>query len=96
MKATLKVDHLKCGGCSSSIKSGLWTIKNINTVKVNVTQGTVEVDYEGEETLAAIRNKLKDMGYPESGSVSGLEKITTGAKSYVSCAIGKLSKEGEQ
>jgi hypothetical protein len=31
------------------------------------------------------------MGYPEHGSVSGLEAGLTNAKSFVSCAIGRMS-----
>jgi copper chaperone len=31
------------------------------------------------------------MGYPESGSVEGMKAATAKAKSFVSCAIGKVS-----
>jgi copper chaperone len=30
------------------------------------------------------------MGYPEKGSVNGLGAAVAGAKSFVSCAIGRL------
>jgi copper chaperone len=35
--------------------------------------------------------KLKSMGYPEQGSVSGLNAGLANAKSFVSCAIGRVS-----
>jgi hypothetical protein len=31
------------------------------------------------------------MGYPEKGSVAGLDKGIATAKSFVSCAIGRIS-----
>lgn len=52
MKATIQVENLKCGGCVSSIKNGLHTIKKISAVKVNLPKDTVEVEYDGEKTLA--------------------------------------------
>jgi len=36
-------------------------------------------------------SKLKSMGYPEQGSVSGLDAGLANAKSFVSCAIGRVS-----
>ncbi|MCE3227793.1 MAG: heavy metal transporter [Bacteroidetes bacterium] len=96
MKAIINVENLKCGGCVSSIKNGLLTIKNVNEVKIDMQQGTVEVDYQGENTLAAVKIKLKDLGYPETGTVKGFEKVTTNVKSYVSCAIGKITNEEEK
>jgi hypothetical protein len=35
--------------------------------------------------------KLQDMGYPEKGSIEGFEAGVSNIKSYVSCAIGKMS-----
>jgi copper chaperone len=34
---------------------------------------------------------LKSMGYPEYGSVTGLDAGLANAKSFVSCAIGRVS-----
>jgi len=36
-------------------------------------------------------SKLKSMGYPEQGSVSGLDAGLANAKSFGSCAIGRVS-----
>ncbi|NBT01778.1 MAG: heavy metal transporter, partial [Betaproteobacteria bacterium] len=38
-----------------------------------------------------IVDKLLSMGYPEKGSVAGLDKGIATAKSFVSCAIGRIS-----
>jgi copper chaperone len=39
----------------------------------------------------ALVAKLKSMGYPEHGSVSGFDAGLANAKSFVSCAIGRVS-----
>ena len=43
-----------------------------------------------ESLREAIVAKLKSMGYPEHGSVSGLVAGMASAKSFVSCAIGRV------
>ena len=35
--------------------------------------------------------KSKSMGYPEKGSMAGLAAGITNAKSFVSCAIGRMT-----
>jgi copper chaperone len=57
----------------------------------------VDVDHEqvSFEADAAARDqavhKLQQLGYPETGSTHGIAAATASAKSYVSCAIGKVS-----
>ena len=41
-----------------------------------------------EGTLEIVLEKLNSLGYPPEGTSTGFQK----AKSYVSCAIGKVSK----
>lgn len=45
--------------------------------------------------LNAVKEKLKGLGYPESGTTEGFEKFTRNVKSYLSCAIGKLDNQEE-
>jgi len=46
----------------------------------------------GEPTIReAVAIKLKSMGYPEKGSLKGLDAGLANAKSYVSCAIGRMT-----
>ena len=91
MIAGIKIDNLKCGGCASTIQKGLTSINGVKTVHVEVEEEIVQVEFENEVTLSQIKTKLKSMGYPEKGTVEGFEKLTAGAKSYVSCAIGRFS-----
>lgn len=92
MSATMKIeiDNLKCGGCEASILKGLKAINGVNQVTVNHSTQMVEVDapLSLRDKIAA---QLRHMGYPEKGSMSGLSAGLANAKSYVSCAIGRVS-----
>lgn len=84
------VENIKCGGCEKSIVKGLQTIEGLSDVVIDREQQLVSVTADD-----ALRNtvvaKLKSMGYPEQGSVSGLDAGLASAKSFVSCAIGRVS-----
>ena len=86
---TVAVENIKCGGCARSIKGAVGAIPGIAGAEVDV--GTGEVRIEGDEAArAAVVRRLREMGYPEKGSAAGLESAVAVAKSYVSCAIGKM------
>lgn len=81
----IEVENIKCSGCSNSIQQGLSKIENIKDIKVDVETGIIEVT--GDADYESIVNKLQELGYPKKGSNTVLSK----AKSYVSCAIGKMT-----
>ncbi len=88
MKTTIEVENVKCHGCANSIKKGLKKIEGVLNTNVFVEKSTVEVEYNENKTdFQTIQKKLKAMGYPEKGKNSGL----LSAKSFVSCAIGRIS-----
>jgi copper chaperone len=93
MITTIKIDNLKCVGCVSSIQLALLTIKGAQKVNVNIDTDDVTLIHADNTDLQSVRAKLKRMGYPETGTAEGIEKLTTGLRSYVSCAIGKLHKK---
>ena len=86
----IHVENIKCGGCEKSIFKGLSTIEGLSDIVIDRDQQIVTVTAD-----ASLRNdiaaKLKSMGYPEYGSVSGLDAGLANAKSFVSCAIGRVS-----
>ena len=88
MKTTIKIQNLKCGGCANTITTKLSKISNISNVKVNVEATEVELHYLNKLDLENAKETLKSIGYPEAGEDNSLG---TKAKSYVSCAIGKMS-----
>ena len=92
MKRTLEVINVKCGGCAGTLKKAL--LEDFGEVEVNLDtnprQITLEVSDEDMDKLAL---KLKSLGYPlSSEDLNTIEKITTTAKSFVSCAAGKIDK----
>ncbi len=86
----IHVDNIKCGGCEKSIVKGLATIEGLSDVVIDREQQLVSVTADPSLRVALVA-KLKSMGYPEHGSVSGLDAGLANAKSFVSCAIGKVA-----
>ncbi len=87
---TIQIENLKCGGCANTIKKGILSIDGISTIDIDIDKSEVVFDSEDKAILEAAREKLAKMGYPEVGtSNSTLQK----AKSFVSCAVGRMSGE---
>lgn len=88
MKTTIKIQNLKCGGCANTITSKLKQIETVSNISVDVDNSAVTFEYDSEEVLLRAKEVLHKVGYPEEGTTN---TIGSQAKSYVSCAIGKLS-----
>jgi copper chaperone len=96
METQIIVDNLKCGGCAATITKELKKLSGIVDVKVIPEESEVDVFYDDKANLNSVKVRLNELGYPVTGTdQGGLEKITTNLKSYVSCAIGRLSKNEE-
>lgn len=91
MDMVIVVDNIKCGGCASSIRSGLLKIPGVESVEVDVGGESVLIAADRDVRTVAIQ-ALRKMGYPERGSVEGVEAFGAKAKSFVSCAVGRLDK----
>ena len=89
MKTTVHIQNLKCGGCASTITKNLTALDDVSDVIVVVEDESVTFDYSDENTLHLVKDTLADLGYPEDGERNSL---TDKAKSYISCAIGKITK----
>jgi len=86
----IEVENIKCGGCENSIVKGIHSVAQVSNLVVDVEKQLVS--FTGEASVKqAVVDKLRALGYPEKGSVSGLEAGLTNAKSYVSCAIGRIT-----
>ena len=86
----VEVENIKCGGCENSIVKGINSVAKVTNLVID--QEKQMVSFSEEESIKQlVIDKLKSMGYPEKGSVSGLEAGITNAKSFVSCAIGRIS-----
>ncbi len=92
MIQSFEVRNVKCGGCANTLKKAL--LEEFGEVDVNleVEPRIITLDIKDEQK-ESLKTKLRSLGYPlTSDELSGLEKVTTTAKSFVSCAIGKMDK----
>ena len=87
---TIEIANLKCGGCANTVKKGLKTIEGISEVTVDVETSKVTVDTLNEHVLKLVKEKLTKMGYPEVGDSN---TVLHKAKSFVSCATGRMTLE---
>lgn len=89
MNTTVQIQNLKCGGCANTIVIELAKIKGITEVTVNNDTDEVNFNHNSEEEFNIAKKKLSDLGYPIAGEQNSLHKK---AKSFVSCAVGKMTK----
>lgn len=90
MKKSFEVQNLKCGGCANTITKKLSALYKDVEVDTETKQVAVEFD-EGKED--EVKATLKELGYPVVGEQMGwIESSGTKAKSFVSCAVGRMGK----
>ncbi len=89
MHTTLKIQNLKCGGCANTIVNKLNELKHISEISVDNTNDSVSFNYSIPEDIKHVKALLIKLGYPIVGKKNAL---TTKAKSFVSCAIGRMGK----
>jgi copper chaperone len=89
MALEIQVDNIKCGGCANTIRTKLEEAFQAG-VSVDIENGLVTIDSAVEQRPEIVA-RLAKLGYPESGTTDGFEKATAKAKSFVSCAIGRMS-----
>ncbi|WP_456378570.1 heavy-metal-associated domain-containing protein [Lutibacter sp.] len=87
---TIEILNLKCAGCANTVKKGVITVEGVNEVHVEVEASKVTIDSEDEFVLTLVKKKLASMGYPEVGDDN---TIVHKAKSFVSCATGRITLE---
>ena len=64
----------------------------VDSCEVDIESGVITVngDLTNKSEVAQLLLKL---GYPESGTAEGLKAATAKAKSFVSCAVGRISSD---
>ena len=80
------VENIKCAGCMTSIKHALLKIKGVTKIEIDKDEEKVSLMGHKYE-LSEVIKSLNSMGYPQKGDNTLFKQ----AKSYVSCAIGKMS-----
>nr|WP_321266179.1 cation transporter [uncultured Sulfurimonas sp.] len=94
MKKSFKALNIKCGGCASTVKESLK--KDFDKVEVDLSQEprVVSLEIKDDEHEKLFRKKMRSLGYPLSDEELGVFTSTgLKAKSFVSCAVGKMNQE---
>jgi len=90
MKQTFEVENVKCGGCANTLKTKLKdSFGNVEVdLEVNPRKITLEIE---DNQVEELKEQLRSLGYPlSSDELSTLQNVGAKAKSFVSCAIGKM------
>ena len=88
MTTAIQIENLKCGGCATTIKKGLLNLNAVKEVTVDVENSIVSIISENDD-LETIKEKLAKLGYPEVGDKN---TVLHKAKSFVSCAVGRIDR----
>ncbi len=89
MQHIIEVENIKCGGCANTITGRLSKLGGVSNVQVDIENGCVTVEAPEQSRMQLVEALLAS-GYPEKGSVEGIKAAAAKAKSFVSCAIGKI------
>ena len=89
MQHIIEVENIKCGGCANTITGKLSKLDDVSNVLVDVEHGRITLEAP-EHSRAQLVAVLLAAGYPEQGSIEGIRAAKAKAKSFVSCAIGRM------
>ena len=94
MKKSFEVLNIKCGGCANTVKSKLKERFPDVEVSLETDPRVVSATIHSPEDEAYLLQTLKSLGYPSKDEhLGGVEEVLLKGKSFVSCAIGKMSSE---
>lgn len=92
MKQVFRLDNVKCNGCANSLKKALKEEFGEVEINLDVLPREITVDIL-DEKIEILKVKCKSLGYPFADeNLSTIDQLSTKAKSFVSCAIGKMEK----
>lgn len=96
MITVLEVHNVKCGGCAGTLKKALLTEFGDVKVDLEVEPRKITLDIE-ESQMEDLKVILRKLGYPlTTDELSPFQTASTTAKSFVSCAIGKIDNKLEK
>jgi copper chaperone CopZ len=87
---TFQVLNVKCSGCAKTLTSKLKD--KFGNIDVNLQKEPREITLNiKDDEVGELRLLLRDLGYPfADDKLSNFQTVSTTAKSFVSCAIGKI------
>ena len=86
MTTEINIENLKCGGCAATIIKGLTALEDVREATVNVAESIVTIA-SNKDVKEMVKVKLTKLGYPEVGDKN---TVLHKAKSFVSCAVGRI------
>jgi len=96
MITVLEVQNVKCGGCAGTLKKAL--LKEYGEVEVDLEVEPRKITLDIKESqMEDLKVRLRKLGYPlTTDALSPFQAASTTAKSFVSCAIGKIDNKLEK
>ena len=92
MKQVFMVENVKCEGCANTLKTKLRDTFGDIEVDLSKFPREITLDIEKED-VGSLGMALKKLGYPMSSEKLGfIDGTSAKAKSFVSCAIGKMDQ----
>ena len=92
MLKSFEVENVKCGGCANTLKTKLKESFGDVQVDLEKMPRVITLDIEDSQ-IEELKEQLRTLGYPMSDDeLSTLQTFETKAKSFVSCAIGKMNQ----
>ncbi len=87
MNTSIVGQNLKCGGCANTISGKLSELENISDIAINIEESEIIFKHLNQSDVDVVKKKLSALGYP---SIEDENAVLSKAKSFVSCATGKL------
>ncbi len=92
MKQNFEVQNVKCGGCANTLKTKLKEKFGEVEVDLEKMPRVITLDIEDDQ-IDSLKEILRSIGYPlTTDELSTFGTLETKAKSFVSCAVGKMNQ----
>jgi copper chaperone len=90
MQHTFELLNVKCGGCANTLKKSLADDFGDVSVDLECEPRKITLDLQDDQ-MEKLKLKLRSLGYPlTTDELTTMQTLATSAKSFVSCAIGKM------
>jgi len=97
MRKAFSVLNVRCGGCANTVKKALSERFENPEVDLSKEPREILVEITSNEDETWLRETMRSLGYPFSDEKIGFMQGTgLKAKSFVSCAIGKIDQPNEE
>lgn len=90
MQQVFEVLNVKCGGCANTLIKSLADDFGEVNVDLDCEPRKITLNIEDNQ-MEKLKLKLRSLGYPlTTDELNTLQTLATSAKSFVSCAMGKM------